>query len=221
LRALLLGWRLGGKGASSRNPNWNNRIEEHGLHIWLGFYENAFAMMRTCYGNLHNRQGIFPSWTDAFKPHEYIVLQENTPQGWIPWIYNFPVNDSLPGSGFELPTPWDYLVMAIQSIRDAIEPQPVITPEQTLDHSVNVTSEAAMRKELSARERLSPGMRGDVLPENVETAALPIMIVRGGRCSPSNSSVNPASSRRCRTVDSCSFNFGGTATSPSRVVSGG
>jgi NAD(P)-binding Rossmann-like domain len=37
-----MGWRLGGKGASSRNPAFNDRIEEHGLHIWLGFYENAF-----------------------------------------------------------------------------------------------------------------------------------------------------------------------------------
>jgi uncharacterized protein with NAD-binding domain and iron-sulfur cluster len=48
-----LGWRLGGKGASSRNPDASDRIEEHGLHIWLGFYENAFAMIRSCYEELH------------------------------------------------------------------------------------------------------------------------------------------------------------------------
>ena len=36
------GWRLGGKGASSRGEN--GRIEEHGLHIWLGSYENAFGV---------------------------------------------------------------------------------------------------------------------------------------------------------------------------------
>src|SRR5277367_1813043 len=47
-----LGWRIGGKGASSRNPDFENRIEEHGLHIWLGFYENAFRLMRDCYGQL-------------------------------------------------------------------------------------------------------------------------------------------------------------------------
>ena len=35
-----MGWRLGGKGASGRNPA--GRIEEHGLHLWMGFYENAF-----------------------------------------------------------------------------------------------------------------------------------------------------------------------------------
>ena len=44
------GWRLGGKGASSRGDN--GRIEEHGLHVWLGSYENAFTLMRECYAEL-------------------------------------------------------------------------------------------------------------------------------------------------------------------------
>ena len=37
-----MGWRLGGKGASSRNPAAAGRIEEHGLHVWFGCYDNAF-----------------------------------------------------------------------------------------------------------------------------------------------------------------------------------
>ncbi|MFV2090718.1 MAG: FAD-dependent oxidoreductase, partial [Pseudomonadales bacterium] len=44
------GWRLGGKGASGRGPS--GRIEEHGLHIWLGYYDNAFQLMRECYAEL-------------------------------------------------------------------------------------------------------------------------------------------------------------------------
>ncbi|MET0973811.1 MAG: FAD-dependent oxidoreductase, partial [Thermoleophilaceae bacterium] len=47
-----LGWRLGGKGASGRNRSRNNRIEEHGLHVWGGFYENAFRLIRQCYAEL-------------------------------------------------------------------------------------------------------------------------------------------------------------------------
>ncbi|VTU28720.1 15-cis-phytoene desaturase [Variovorax sp. PBL-H6] len=43
-------WLLGGKGASSRDDD--GRIREHGLHIWLGFYENAFRMMRQCYAHV-------------------------------------------------------------------------------------------------------------------------------------------------------------------------
>ena len=38
-----IGWRLGGKGATGRR---DGRIEEHGLHIWFGYYDNAFRMLR-------------------------------------------------------------------------------------------------------------------------------------------------------------------------------
>jgi uncharacterized protein with NAD-binding domain and iron-sulfur cluster len=50
-----LGWQLGGKGASGRMPHpageagRGQRIEEHGLHIWFGFYEHAFRMLRAAY----------------------------------------------------------------------------------------------------------------------------------------------------------------------------
>lgn len=43
------GWRLGGKGASGRNRAIFDRIEEHGLHVWFGCYDNAFSMIRRCY----------------------------------------------------------------------------------------------------------------------------------------------------------------------------
>jgi len=38
-----LSWRLGGKGASGRGPA--NRIEEHGFHVWFGFYDSAFRLI--------------------------------------------------------------------------------------------------------------------------------------------------------------------------------
>ena len=47
-----LGWRLGGKGASGRNKDVAQRIEEHGLHVWMGHYENAFRVMRQVYREL-------------------------------------------------------------------------------------------------------------------------------------------------------------------------
>ena len=31
-----VGWRLGGKGTTGRNPLAGDRIQEHGLHVWLG-----------------------------------------------------------------------------------------------------------------------------------------------------------------------------------------
>src|SRR5207237_7266839 len=48
-------WALNGKGASGRMPDsWGQngrgqRIHEHGLHIWFGFYVHAFRMLRGAY----------------------------------------------------------------------------------------------------------------------------------------------------------------------------
>ena len=63
-----LGWRLGGKGASGRGPA--DRIEEHGLHLWMGFYENAFRLIRECYAELNRDPRTCPiaGWRDAFAP---------------------------------------------------------------------------------------------------------------------------------------------------------
>ena len=56
-----MGGRLGGKAASSRNTQFGDRIEEHGLHLWLGYYENAFRMVRTCFEELKGLKAPTPS----------------------------------------------------------------------------------------------------------------------------------------------------------------
>ena len=64
-----MGWRLGGKGASSRNPAAGGRIEEHGLHVWFGCYDNAFRLLRGCYEELRRPAGApFPTMDSAFTP---------------------------------------------------------------------------------------------------------------------------------------------------------
>ena len=67
-----MGWRLGGKGASSCNKALGNRVEEHGLHLWFGFYENAFDLMRKTYAAMDPPQSI----EDHFTPVDEIVLGE-------------------------------------------------------------------------------------------------------------------------------------------------
>ena len=71
-----MGWRLGGKGASGRNSGVFDRIEEHGLHVWGGFYYNAFRMMRDAYAAL-DRPPECPlrTWSDAFVPHNMVVWE--------------------------------------------------------------------------------------------------------------------------------------------------
>ena len=63
------GHRLGGKCASGRNRRRGMRIEEHGLHVWFGCYDNAFSVMRRCYAALHRdkRTQALPTWGSAFK----------------------------------------------------------------------------------------------------------------------------------------------------------
>jgi uncharacterized protein with NAD-binding domain and iron-sulfur cluster len=63
-----LGWRLGGKGASGRGVD--GRIEEHGLHVWMGWYENAFRLLRECYRELGRE------WLDAFVPASSIGVTD-------------------------------------------------------------------------------------------------------------------------------------------------
>ncbi|MGA2724111.1 MAG: FAD-dependent oxidoreductase [Bryobacteraceae bacterium] len=112
-----MGWRLGGKGASGRGEC--NRIEEHGLHIWLGFYENAFRVMRQVYEeNKVNRPEGSPlrDWTEAFHTHDFIALMDRDPptdSEWMVWPIRFPPADGLPGDGRPL-TFWDSLVQGIR-----------------------------------------------------------------------------------------------------------
>ncbi len=93
------GWRLGGKGASSRGAH--GRIEEHGLHVWLGYYDNAFRLMREAYDEL-DRATDDPgcpvrTWRDAFLPAGHVGVAEPGPAGWAPWVAAFGTNDLDPG----------------------------------------------------------------------------------------------------------------------------
>jgi geranylgeranyl pyrophosphate synthase/uncharacterized protein with NAD-binding domain and iron-sulfur cluster len=93
-----LGWRLGGKGASGRDAVSSQRILEHGLHLFLGFYDNAFRMMRECYRELH-RAPDHPmrEWTDAFKRSAHIGLAEHHRGLWRHFSANLPEDNRLPG----------------------------------------------------------------------------------------------------------------------------
>ena len=92
------GWRLGGKGASSRGVA--NRIEEHGIHLWMGHYDNAFHLMRQCYRELRRDPRTCPiaDWTDAFVPDPYIGVTDRTANGgWQRMMAHFPPMPGLPG----------------------------------------------------------------------------------------------------------------------------
>jgi uncharacterized protein with NAD-binding domain and iron-sulfur cluster len=106
-----MGWRLGGKGASGRNldPAYHNRIQEHGLHIWFGCYDNAFRIMRKAYAELgRSPDAPLATWLDAFHPHSISGVEMHVGHQWRQWIGTFPVNDAVPGHGGLLPL-WSYI----------------------------------------------------------------------------------------------------------------
>jgi uncharacterized protein with NAD-binding domain and iron-sulfur cluster len=95
-----LGWRLGGKGASGVNRETGFRIEEHGLHLWMGFYENAFTMMRKCYDELGRKPDQpLHNFDTAFKGRPYMIFDEYIEGKWLDWQINFPPLEGVPGDG--------------------------------------------------------------------------------------------------------------------------
>ena len=132
-----LGWRLGGKGASGRGQA--DRIQEHGLHLWMGFYENAFRLMRECYAELKRDPATcrIADWRDAFTPDPFNGVADWSPErGWSPWTARLPPFEGLPGDpGNELPrwTVANYLARGLELVRTLLtmvqEPTSAPSPE--------------------------------------------------------------------------------------------
>ncbi|MFQ5525947.1 MAG: NAD(P)-binding protein [Thermoanaerobaculia bacterium] len=137
-----LGWRLGGKGASGRGPS--GRIEEHGLHLWMGYYENAFKLTRECYSELERDPKVCPicDWTDAFKPDRYVALADQDPDGaWSNWVAHFPPGQGAPGDPLASSDPFtvrNYMIRTtglIVSLLQSVQERTVdsANPPGTLD----------------------------------------------------------------------------------------
>jgi uncharacterized protein with NAD-binding domain and iron-sulfur cluster len=114
-----LGWRLGGKGASGRGAN--GRIEEHGLHLWMGHYDNAFRIMRDCYAELDRdpTRCAITRWQDAFVPDPYVGLADRPDRrgAWRRLMAHFPPIAGLPGDPRNASIPTTVLGYLSRTIR--------------------------------------------------------------------------------------------------------
>ena len=90
-----LGWRLGGKCATGRNPDFHQRIQEHGLHVFMGQYDNAFAMIQALYGEA--ARPPFADWRKGFTNVPAMSLMEEVDGQWMPWVIDLPVFPGTPG----------------------------------------------------------------------------------------------------------------------------
>lgn len=95
-----VGWRLGGKCATGRNPAVRCRIEEHGIHSLLGFYENTFHMIRNVYDEYlyqSKHPSPFKSWREAFRMQSTVTAMVNAEERWWPFGVEWLKNEDLPG----------------------------------------------------------------------------------------------------------------------------
>lgn len=103
-----MGWRLGGKGASGRDPENGDRIEEHGLHLWFGCYHNSFNLMRRAYEeNARSLGQPLSTLKEAFEPARFVVLNEEVNGETLSWPLDFPFTDEEPGGDAEVLDVWE------------------------------------------------------------------------------------------------------------------
>ncbi|MDB5481209.1 MAG: hypothetical protein JWO83_2262 [Caulobacteraceae bacterium] len=105
-----IGWRLGGKCASSRNRAARGRNEEHGLHVLGGFYHNVFDQLHPLYAEW---AGVSPATAipadKAFRGHNTFTLMQPDGDGWRAMCVELPTNDLVPGLNPEPVTPAEIL----------------------------------------------------------------------------------------------------------------
>lgn len=113
------GWRLGGKGASSRGPH--GRIEEHGLHVLLGCYDSTFRVLREVYGELDrpatDTACPIRTWRDAFVPTGDVGLADRDGDTWSTFVTRFSGNEALPGEPGAEERPLTPLDVATRGLR--------------------------------------------------------------------------------------------------------
>jgi len=155
-----VGWRLGGKGASGRGPA--GRIEEHGLHVWMGWYENAFRIMRECYTEL---TGDPDAWRRVFVPASEIMVTDQSGDGdWEPWGRIFPPAPGLPGDAPSCAVPWTvgaYLQRTLALLRSLLaELAPELGTPRSVPGQTGIDTTPSPRRVSDALRRL--GEMGEI-----------------------------------------------------------
>lgn len=100
-----MGWRLGGKCATGRDPEACQRIEEHGIHGFLGSYYNTLRLMVDCYAELGRAQGDkLATFQEAFHPEHFVLMWEAHDGQLKRWPLRLPGNALMPWEPCSLTT---------------------------------------------------------------------------------------------------------------------
>jgi uncharacterized protein with NAD-binding domain and iron-sulfur cluster len=110
-----MGWRLGGKLASGRDAANHFRNIEHGLHVWFGFYDNAFKLYQELFRKWDKPADCpWKQWSDAFIPQNLTPFGEEENGTYSYWPVEWPTNPATPGEGGVLLSAWEYIVQLMR-----------------------------------------------------------------------------------------------------------
>ena len=139
ITVLQQGWRLGGKGASGRGVD--DRIEEHGLHVLFGFYENAFRILRRAYEEVRRNPDEPASFFDMLEPQLELSAMEQIDGEWHRWDVPSPERPGHPGDG-PMPITVGGVVGRVMEIVRNLLPDLLSAPDSFLrfrDHLTDIT----------------------------------------------------------------------------------
>lgn len=170
-----LGWRLGGKGASGRRADKGERIEGHGLHVWFGFYENAFRLIQKCYAELARPYNApVATWEQAFQQQDFFVLEEFHNDRWLNWPIYLPPNDQIPGQGGPAHTIETYIRKIIAWLHQAFHAHPISQPAEKATESVGRKFldfiDDTVRAVKFIEDKVGPGVISDILTRVLDLA---------------------------------------------------
>ena len=133
------GHRLGGKCASVRDPAMNYRVEEHGPHLWFGFYFNSFTILRDAFQYCREHklapESPFQDWPDVFDEKRGATVMEFVGGEWRPWVIELP---DMPGTPVEPRAGnfWEWFLHGVARIVEYLDSlHPAMRP-QLADHPV-------------------------------------------------------------------------------------
>ena len=113
-----LGWRVGGKGATGRNIDACERVQEHGIHVFGNMYFNSLRMMDACYQQVawdeHDRNRTME---EAFQPSTITLMTDYFNGVWHRDVERFPDNLGRPWLGNDAwPVPHGILVEVLNMV---------------------------------------------------------------------------------------------------------
>ncbi len=95
-----MGWRVGGKCATGRNPDACERIQEHGIHIFANFYFNAMRMVKAAFDEVEwDEHDKLRTMEDAFLPSAVAYNTDYFDKQWHGWLTSFIISDGNPWEG--------------------------------------------------------------------------------------------------------------------------